>query len=146
MERYWGIIADLSKKVYLFGKSLQKDVPLSSFWSGELAKLPEKVRPIVDTLLRMEVEMDWAADAEDLSLKFFDEGEEYEGEHVTFPGGYSQILSQFVFEISFFFFLFCFFFFSSHPFLSFLQHIEGFRHSLERNSEEDFLFQELCHC
>ncbi|MBT3316090.1 MAG: FAD-dependent oxidoreductase [Anaerolineae bacterium] len=70
------------------------DVPLKSIVDAVLDNVSVSAdeKQIILYLLNTIVEHEYAADISELSLFTFDEGDEYSGEDVIFPGGYDQII------------------------------------------------------
>ena len=70
------------------------DVPLKTIIDAALNNegISADEKQIILYLLNTIVEHEYAADISELSLFTFDEGDEYGGEDVIFPGGYKQII------------------------------------------------------
>ena len=51
----------------------------------------ERMRRIMTWLVRSEISLEYATDAETISRKHYDEDEQYPGDHVVFPDGYGSL-------------------------------------------------------
>jgi monoamine oxidase len=72
---------------------MQDDISLQTALDQVLsgAQLSTEEQRELDYALNTEVEHEYAADSSDLSLKFWDQGEAFNGSDVLFPNGYDQL-------------------------------------------------------
>lgn len=70
----------------------EEDSSLGEALAAELDQTPGEVRLRTDQAVVAGIEHEYAADVDDLSLFWWDEGEDDEGEDVVFPGGYQQVV------------------------------------------------------
>ncbi len=75
-------------------EELDEDISLHEAIQQELAgqNLSPKAKQQLNYALNAVIEHEYAADVADLSLFYYDEGEEFEGEDMLFPNGYDQIM------------------------------------------------------
>ncbi len=70
----------------------EADISLADFVATRTGGLDEPARRRLDYIVNSEYEHEYAADAEALSLLWFDDGEEKDGGDALIPGGYGQIV------------------------------------------------------
>jgi hypothetical protein len=72
---------------------LDKDTSLQAGFDQTLAgqKLSAQRKLELNYLINSFIEQEYAADVADLSLWYWDEGEDFDGGDVLFPGGYDQV-------------------------------------------------------
>ncbi len=74
----------------LNGDASLQEIVETGFADGDVS---EADRKLIAYLINSVIEHDYAADSKDLSALYIDEGEEFGGEDVIFPGGYDQIIN-----------------------------------------------------
>lgn len=86
----------LMKKLDVEREELDEDMSLKDGIEMILAKqdLTDTQRRLLEYWITAEIEHDISANTSDLSLWYWDQDEEFKGDHVIFPGGYSQIVTQ----------------------------------------------------
>ncbi|MBC8508112.1 MAG: FAD-dependent oxidoreductase [Anaerolineales bacterium] len=86
-----------SVQEYIFEaiEELDNDVSLQTIVENAFAEadISPAERASILYLINSVIEHDYAADSKDLSALYLDEGEEFGGEDVIFPGGYDQIIN-----------------------------------------------------
>ena len=70
--------------------TLRSRLRLRSCWDWDA--LSETERIDLEFYLNSTLEQEYAGDTTDLSAKFFDDGEEFDGDDVLFPQGYKAIV------------------------------------------------------
>jgi monoamine oxidase len=90
------IMADLDDLRDELDEAEADDIPLGVAIEERLAAegVSPAERRALDYAINATIEHEYAADVADLSLLYFDECEEFEGEDALFPGGFSQITEQ----------------------------------------------------
>ena len=61
--------------------------------------LSQEQETVLRHLINVEIEQDYAADVEDLSLRYWDEVDDFEGEHAIIPGGFDRIIDALVHDV-----------------------------------------------
>lgn len=77
-------------------EELDEDISLEAGIQSILAqyKLSPRQQRLMDYLITAEIEHDYAANLSDLSLWYWDQDEEFDGDDVIFPGGYHQLIEK----------------------------------------------------
>lgn len=77
-----------------YGETLSKDISVQEGLERSLSnkRLSDQGRRLFDHAASVWLEHEYGADTTDLSLWYAQEGEEFEGDDVLFPGGYQQII------------------------------------------------------
>jgi monoamine oxidase len=73
-------------------EEVDEDQSLGSALDDELGELDGDEALLAASVITAQVEHEYAADADELSLFWWDEGEGYGGDDVVFPQGYTQVL------------------------------------------------------
>ena len=86
----------LLSKLYHFRERLDKDMSLGDALEQAIPKqkLSKKEQFILMHVLHTVIEQDYATDASELSLWYWDDCDEFSGEHAIFPGGYDQVVHK----------------------------------------------------
>ena len=61
--------------------------------------LSQEQETVVRHLINVEIEQDYAADVEDLSLRYWDEVDDFTGEHAIIPSGFDRIIDPLVHDV-----------------------------------------------
>lgn len=96
MEDIYEIYETLMEKLDTDRDALDDDTSLKAGINGLLSKqkLSDKQRKFIESIVISEIEHDYAANASDMSLWYWDQDKEFGGDDLIFPNGYSELTTH----------------------------------------------------